>query len=64
MTGDNRNDSNDSHQWGPLDGWRIIGRAEAILLAASPHPPDSAPTDVQCERRGAGRPACPFTGMA
>ena len=29
--GDNRNDSNDSHAWGPVDENRIVGRAMLIF---------------------------------
>jgi signal peptidase I len=31
MMGDNRNNSNDSHEWGALDGDRMIGRAELLF---------------------------------
>ena len=31
MMGDNRNDSNDSRYWGPLEDWRVIGKASVIF---------------------------------
>jgi type IV secretory pathway protease TraF len=31
MMGDNRNNSADSHQWGPLDGYRIVGKAAVLF---------------------------------
>jgi signal peptidase I len=31
VMGDNRNDSNDSHAWGPVDAHRIIGKAMVIF---------------------------------
>lgn len=31
MLGDNRNNSADSHQWGPLDGSRIVGKAALMF---------------------------------
>lgn len=31
MMGDNRNNSNDSHSWGPLERSRVIGRAEILF---------------------------------
>jgi len=31
MMGDNRNNSRDSHAWGPLDRSRVIGRAEVLF---------------------------------
>lgn len=31
MMGDNRNNSNDSHSWGPLSRERVIGRAEVLF---------------------------------
>ena len=31
VLGDNRNDSNDSHAWGPVDEHRIIGKAMLIF---------------------------------
>jgi signal peptidase I len=31
MMGDNRNNSKDSHAWGPLDRSRVIGRAEVLF---------------------------------
>ena len=37
MMGDNRNDSNDSTNWGLLDGKRVVGKAAVHLLAAHPH---------------------------
>ena len=35
MMGDNRNDSNDSTNWGPLDGRRLVGRAQLIFWPPS-----------------------------
>lgn len=35
MMGDNRNNSNDSHAWGALDRWRLIGRAEILFWPIS-----------------------------
>lgn len=31
VMGDNRNDSNDSHKWGPLDRSRVVGKAMVIF---------------------------------
>ena len=31
MMGDNRNDSNDSTNWGPLESWRVVGRAQVVF---------------------------------
>ncbi len=35
MMGDNRNDSNDSTNWGPLDAHRLVGRAQLIFWPPS-----------------------------
>jgi signal peptidase I len=35
MMGDNRNDSNDSTNWGPLDEHRVVGRAQLIFWPPS-----------------------------
>lgn len=35
LLGDNRNESNDSHAWGPLDGQRILGQAMVIFWPPS-----------------------------
>jgi len=35
MMGDNRNDSNDSTNWGPLESWRVVGRAQIIFWPPS-----------------------------
>jgi len=35
MMGDNRNDSNDGTNWGPLDSWRIVGKAQVIFWPPS-----------------------------
>jgi signal peptidase I len=35
MMGDNRNNSADSHQWGPLDGRRIVGKAWLLFWPPS-----------------------------
>jgi len=34
--GDNRNDSNDSHAWGPVEEHRIIGKAMVIFWPLNP----------------------------
>ena len=35
MMGDNRNDSNDSTNWGPLAAHRLVGRAQLIFWPPS-----------------------------
>ena len=35
MMGDNRNDSNDSTNWGPLESWRVVGRAQLVFWPPS-----------------------------
>lgn len=35
MMGDNRNDSNDSTNWGPLESWRVVGKAQLIFWPPS-----------------------------
>ena len=31
MMGDNRNDSNDGTNWGPLEAWRVVGPARVVF---------------------------------
>ena len=35
MMGDNRNDSNDSTNWGPLEARRVVGKAQVIFWPPS-----------------------------
>jgi signal peptidase I len=35
MMGDNRNDSNDSTNWGPLESWRVVGKTQVIFWPPS-----------------------------